>query len=114
MERMLMQEMLIWKDSAERMPLLIEGARQVGKTWIMKEFGRRHFKNCAYINFENNPVMERVMERVFETYSDTAQLAKAIAAYARQEIVAGKTLPIQRTERQWEGQGFQGRVAMAH
>ena len=90
MERALMGDMLAWKESSGRMPLLIEGARQVGKTWLMKEFGQRHFENCAYINLENNPVMEQV----FEAYTDTGQVIKALAAYAREQITPGDTLII--------------------
>ena len=70
--------------------MLLNGARQVGKTWLLKEFGRRHFKNCVYINLEKNPVMERV----FETYTDTAQVLRALAAYARETIVPQETLII--------------------
>jgi predicted AAA+ superfamily ATPase len=47
-----MSELLKWKDKQGRNPLLLEGARQVGKTWLLKEFGKRHFKNVAYINFQ--------------------------------------------------------------
>jgi predicted AAA+ superfamily ATPase len=51
MERKLMSELIKWKDKAGRKPLLLEGARQVGKTWLLKEFGKRHFENVAYINY---------------------------------------------------------------
>jgi AAA+ ATPase superfamily predicted ATPase len=53
MERKLMSELLKWKDKSNRKPLLLEGARQVGKTYLLKEFGKRCFKNVAYINFQN-------------------------------------------------------------
>jgi len=53
MERKLMSELLKWKDSGNRKPLLLEGARQVGKTYLLKDFGKRYFKNVAYINFQN-------------------------------------------------------------
>jgi predicted AAA+ superfamily ATPase len=90
MERRLMQDLIIWKDAADRMPLLIEGARQVGKTWLMKEFGKRHFENCAYVNLENNAVMEAV----FENYTDIAQVIRAVAAFTRAEINPQRTLII--------------------
>ena len=54
MERRRMQELCAWKTSADRKPLLIRGARQVGKTWLMKEFGRQYFENTVYINFDEN------------------------------------------------------------
>ena len=53
MERKLMSELLKWKDKKGRKPLLVEGARQVGKTYLLKDFGKRYFKNIAYINFQN-------------------------------------------------------------
>ncbi|MDR2621328.1 MAG: AAA family ATPase [Dysgonamonadaceae bacterium] len=53
MERKLMSELIKWKDRKGRKPLLLEGARQVGKTWLLKEFGKRYFNNVAYINFQN-------------------------------------------------------------
>jgi len=48
-----MSELLKWKDKKGRKPLLLEGARQVGKTYLLKDFGKRYFKNVAYINFQN-------------------------------------------------------------
>ncbi|MDR2205278.1 MAG: AAA family ATPase [Flavobacteriaceae bacterium] len=56
MERKLMSELLKWKDKSGRKPLLLEGARQVGKTYLLKDFGKRYFKNTAYINFQNPSV----------------------------------------------------------
>lgn len=53
MERKLMSELVKWKDKRGRKPLLLEGARQVGKTYLLKDFGKRYFKNIAYINFQN-------------------------------------------------------------
>ncbi len=52
-----MDELIKWKNRKDRMPLIIKGARQVGKTWLMKAFGERHFKKVAYINFDNNKRM---------------------------------------------------------
>jgi predicted AAA+ superfamily ATPase len=53
MERKLMSALIKWKDHKGRKPLLLEGARQVGKTYLLKDFGKRYFKNVAYINFQN-------------------------------------------------------------
>lgn len=49
-----MQELVAWKDRDDRKPLILLGARQVGKTYILKEFGKRYYKNVAYINCDNN------------------------------------------------------------
>lgn len=54
MERKLLNKLLTWKESTERKPLVIRGARQVGKTWLMREFGSRHFSDLVYVNFETN------------------------------------------------------------
>lgn len=54
MERIIMQELVAWKDRDDRKPLILLGARQVGKTYILKEFGKRYYKNVAYINCDNN------------------------------------------------------------
>jgi hypothetical protein len=54
MNRSLINEMIVWKNSEKRKPLLIQGARQVGKTWIMKEFGKREFEQVVYLNFESS------------------------------------------------------------
>ncbi len=62
MERYAMQELVRWKDKEKRKPMLLKGARQVGKTWLMKEFGRIYFKKTAYITFYNNQRMKRVFD----------------------------------------------------
>lgn len=66
MERLLMKELVRWKDKKKRKPLVIHGARQVGKTWLMKEFGKTFFKNCVYISFDNNPRMKAVFEQDYD------------------------------------------------
>jgi len=58
MFRKSMDDLLDWKNSKTRKPLIIRGARQVGKTWLMKEFGKTHYEKVAYINFDNNERME--------------------------------------------------------
>ncbi len=60
MERQLIGQLLKWKESKGRKPLVLEGARQVGKTWLLKEFGRKYFKDVCYINFEKSDVLEEV------------------------------------------------------
>lgn len=57
MYRDAMQKLSRWKDLRDRKPIILRGARQVGKTWLMKEFGRTHFAKTAYINFDNNERM---------------------------------------------------------
>ena len=54
MERYAMKQLINWKNKKHRKPLILKGARQVGKTWLMKEFGKTCFKNVAYINLDKN------------------------------------------------------------
>jgi uncharacterized protein len=58
MERHEMRYLTKWKQSANRKPLIIRGARQVGKTWLMKEFGRKEYEKSAYVNFESNAALK--------------------------------------------------------
>ena len=54
MERFLLEELNIWKNAKNRKPLIIQGARQVGKTWLMKTFGEKAFTQVVYLNFESS------------------------------------------------------------
>ncbi|MCT8574397.1 ATP-binding protein [Glaesserella parasuis] len=58
MQRKILQSLQNWKQNLNRKPLIIQGARQVGKTWAMKHFGEQSFEQVAYINFDNNPRMK--------------------------------------------------------
>ncbi len=62
MKRFALEKLIEWKDKQNRKPLIIRGARQVGKTWLMKEFGRTCFEEVAYVNFDNNKRLEQVFE----------------------------------------------------
>lgn len=65
MKRFAMEILKIWKKDPERLPMIIRGARQVGKTWLMKEFGAADFKKCAYINFDHNTRMQQLFSGDF-------------------------------------------------
>lgn len=56
-----------WKNRSGRKPLIIQGARQVGKTWLMKDFGQKEFKQTAYFNFENTKELQAIFRRSFNT-----------------------------------------------
>lgn len=62
MYRQAINRLILWKESKNRMPLIIRGARQVGKTWLMKEFGKNYYEKCAYINFDDNERMKKLFE----------------------------------------------------
>lgn len=66
MERFATQELKKWKEKPNRKPLVLMGARQVGKTWLMKEFGSKHYKNTAYISFYNNSAMKNLFESDYD------------------------------------------------
>lgn len=61
MERNAMQDLIAWKDKKNRKPLLIYGARQVGKTYLIKEFGKNYFKDTIYVNFETNNIIGNIL-----------------------------------------------------
>ena len=61
MERLAIRELLAWKNKEYRKPLIVEGARQVGKTWLVKEFARQNYKKLAYVNFEEMKMMMKMM-----------------------------------------------------
>lgn len=60
MYRNQIEKLIEWKNNKNKKPLIIRGARQVGKTWLMKEFGEKYYKNIAYINFDRNTRMEQL------------------------------------------------------
>ena len=66
MYREKIEELKKWKNSETRKPLIIRGARQVGKTWLMKEFGEKYYQKCAYINFDDNSRMNKLFEEDFD------------------------------------------------
>lgn len=66
MYRQSIEKLKEWKESKDRMPLIIRGARQVGKTWIMKEFGEKFYKQYAYINFDDNERMNKLFSGNFD------------------------------------------------
>lgn len=90
MKRFLMDDLLRWKNKMHRKPLIIRGARQVGKTWIMKEFGRLYYKNTVYINFDNN---ER-MKQVFSLDMDIKRIISALKIEVGKNIDPDDTLLI--------------------
>ena len=67
MQRYAINKLIAWKESKTRKPLIIRGARQVGKTWLMKEFGKSHYKKTIYINFENNDLMREHFSKDLNT-----------------------------------------------
>ena len=90
MERFIMQDLIAWKNRKDRKPLILLGARQVGKTYILKEFGQREFENVAYINCDNNAMAKDL----FASDYNIDRILLTIGAITGVNIEAGKTLII--------------------
>ncbi len=90
MYRIAIEKLLKWKQSKRRKPLIIEGARQVGKTWLMKEFGKQAYTETIYINFDSNSRMAEL----FASDLDTDRLIMGLELYAGHKIDPDNSLLI--------------------
>lgn len=90
MYRIAIEKLFKWKKSKNRKPLIIEGARQVGKTWLMKEFGRQAYSDTVYINFDSNSRMSDL----FSSDLDTTRLIMGLELYVGHKINPENTLLI--------------------
>ena len=88
MQRNVMKRLIYWKNKRNRKPLILKGARQVGKTWLMKEFGKKYFKNVAYVNFDSDVRMRRIFD---EDY-DIQRILRMINIETGERIVPEDTL----------------------
>lgn len=86
MERTILEQLKTWKNSPYRKPLILAGARQVGKTYILKEFGKREYDNVAYINCDGNSEIANVFA---EDY-DMQRVLMVIGAIAKHPILPVK------------------------
>ena len=90
MERFIMSKLVEWKNSPYRKPLILKGVRQVGKTWLLKEFGKRYYENTAYFNFDEN----EEYRQFFETTKDVKRILQNLMLAGGQKIEPGSTLII--------------------
>ncbi|MDR1204144.1 MAG: ATP-binding protein [Peptococcaceae bacterium] len=90
MNRNVLNKLIEWKTDPERKPLILKGARQVGKTWLMREFGRTRYKNCVYFNFDE----EDQLASVFERNKNPRRIIELLGIVADQKIEPGETLMI--------------------
>lgn len=88
MQRLLYQQLLEWKSRANRKPLLLQGARQVGKTYLLKQFAQQEYNDCAYFNFEQTPELGSL----FDSSLSPSILIESLAAFIGRKIEPGKTL----------------------
>lgn len=89
-ERDIINAFKLWKNDADRKPILLKGARQIGKTWAMEAFGRECFDYCVKFDFDRQPELKSV----FQATKSPDRLVKELALYCEQPIVPGKTLMI--------------------
>ena len=89
-ERDIFKRLSDWKMKSDRNPLILQGARQIGKTWVMKTFGERSFKHTAYFNFDQNDELLQV----FEGTKDVERLLGKLAVYTKSPIEPQNTLII--------------------
>ena len=89
MERTIYKDLLHWKNRPDRKPLILMGARQVGKTYILQEFGRREFENVVYVNCQRNSICERLFRDL-----DVQRIVTELERHFDTDIVAGNTLLI--------------------
>lgn len=89
-ERDIIGQFKTWKEASARKPILLKGARQIGKTWAMETFGKECFKYCVKFDFDR----QQELKSVFQTTKDPRRLIKELTLYCEQPIVAGETLMI--------------------
>lgn len=89
-ERDIINAFKTWKDEPGRKPILLKGARQIGKTWAMEAFGHECFEYCAKFDFDRQPELKSV----FQKSKSPQRILKELALYTEVPIIAGKTLII--------------------
>ena len=90
MRRTAMEKLVAWKSSDERKPMVLKGARQVGKTWLMKEFGKNYYKSFVYFNFDE----EDELKSIFETNKNPQRIIELLSMIAGEKIYPEDTLII--------------------
>ncbi len=89
-ERDVINQFKAWKEAPDRKPILLKGARQIGKTWAMETFGQECFKYCVKFDFDK----QQELKSVFQATKDPQRLIKELTLYCDQPIIAGETLMI--------------------
>lgn len=88
MNRDIYSQLLKWKSSRDRKPLIVKGARQVGKTYLLKEFGKAQYKDLAYFNFEETPTLSEFFSQNIEV----SKILEKLSIYREKKIEPGETL----------------------
>ena len=90
MKRNAIDKLIQWKSDPERKPLILRGARQVGKTWLMKEFGKSEYGSFVYFNFDE----EEELKSIFEKNKNPHRIVELLSLISGKKIVPGDTLII--------------------
>jgi predicted AAA+ superfamily ATPase len=90
MERMIINDLKAWKANPDRKPLILKGARQVGKTWILREFGRTEYRNCVYFNCDHNEEIAAIFAKDF----NVQRILRSLSALSGESIKPQETLII--------------------
>jgi uncharacterized protein len=90
MERKIEKQLVDWKNSSSRLPLILQGARQVGKTYSLLQFGRKYYKNTAYFNFESSNEIHAIFNRDLSP----ARILRELSAYTSEPMIPGDSLII--------------------
>ena len=90
LKRNAIQDLIKWKSSEERKPMVLKGARQVGKTWLMKEFGQHYYDSYVYFNFDE----EDELKSIFEANKNPQRIIELLSMIAGEKILPGETLII--------------------
>jgi predicted AAA+ superfamily ATPase len=90
MERKIEKQLVDWKNSSSRLPLILQGARQVGKTYSLLQFGRKYYKNTAYFNFESSNELHAIFDRDLSP----SRILRELSAYTSEPMIPGDSLII--------------------
>lgn len=83
MKRNAISDLIEWKSSEDRKPLVLKGARQVGKTWLMKDFGKNYYQSYAYFNFDE----EEELKSVFDTNKNPERIIELLSLIEGEKIL---------------------------
>ena len=88
MKRLIINQLINWKENSQRKPLILNGARQVGKTYILKAFGKLHYRNVAYVNLDS----QKELAKVFEQDFNVTRIIRSLSAFLNIHIEPQHTL----------------------
>ena len=90
MKRYSIKKLISWKNKPNRKPLILQGARQTGKTWLLKDFGKQEYTNTAYLSFENN----EGIQQIFKNSQEISRIISGIELETKVKVVPQETLII--------------------